>query len=98
VTTNLPAPLVAKVAAQYGNGVPGVSVSFSDGGAGGSFSANPVTTDSTGRAGVVYTAGTKARGVTIAATVSGLHQLYFAETATAGPPPAINVTSGNNHT
>src|SRR4029077_2877421 len=43
-------------------------------------------------------AGTKARGVTIAATVSGLHQLYFAETATAGPPTVINVISGNNQT
>ena len=98
VTTNLPAPVVAKVADQYSNGVPGVGVTFTDSGAGGSFSANPVTTNSAGRAGVVYTTATKARSVTITATVSGFHPLNFAETATAGPPAIINVVAGNNQT
>jgi hypothetical protein len=52
--------------------VVGASVTFDDGGAGGSFSVNPVTTGSTGTASVTYTAGSTAGSVTIHATVSGV--------------------------
>jgi acyl-coenzyme A thioesterase PaaI-like protein len=63
---------VVKVTDQYGNVVPGVSVTFADGGAGGSFSANPVVTGSTGTASVNYTTPAKAGTVTVKATVSGV--------------------------
>jgi hypothetical protein len=62
---------------QYGNPVPNVSVSFSDGGAGGSFSVNPALTATTGIAGTRYTAPTTAGPVSVTATVSGLGSVLF---------------------
>ncbi|PYV99701.1 MAG: hypothetical protein DMG89_06805 [Acidobacteria bacterium] len=97
VNTALPAAIVAKVADQYSNGVPGIPVSFSDGGAGGSFSATTVITDSLGRARVNYTTPTKSGVITITAASAGLHSPQFTETATAGAA-AITVVSGNNQT
>src|SRR6476646_3404190 len=41
----LPAPLVARVTDQTGNPIAGAIVTFSDGGLGGTFSANPVVSD-----------------------------------------------------
>jgi Bacterial Ig-like domain (group 1)/Invasin, domain 3 len=96
VTTTLRNPLVAVVKDQYGNVVPGVSVNFTDNGAGGTFSANPVVTNSKGQASVAYTASTKAGSVTITATASGLVALKFTETIVAGPAASIAVVSGNN--
>ncbi len=72
ISTVLAKPLVVKVTDQYGNVVPGVSVTFADGGAGGSFSANPVATGSTGTASVNYTTPATTGTVTIKATVSGV--------------------------
>jgi adhesin/invasin len=94
----LPASIAAKVTDQSSNGIPGISVTFSDGGAGGSFSANPVTTDSSGRATTAYTTGTKAGPVTISATAQGLNPFKFAETVTAGAPATIAVVAGNGQT
>jgi hypothetical protein len=71
-STLLAKALVVKVTDRYGNVVPGVSVAFADGGAGGSFSANPVVTGSTGTASVNYTTPAKAGTITIKATVSGV--------------------------
>lgn len=70
--TVLPQPLVVKVVDSYGNPVANVSVTFSDGGAGRSFSADPVVTTSIGTATVSYTAGSTAGTVTITATASGV--------------------------
>jgi adhesin/invasin len=70
--TMLSQPLVVKVVDSYGNPVPNVSVTFSDGSAGGSFSANPVTTGTTGTASVNYTAGATGGTVTITATAAGV--------------------------
>src|SRR5215813_225978 len=98
VTTTLPGPLVSVVRDQYNNAVPGVSVSFTDNGAGGTFSANPVMTNSKGQAVVSYTASTKAGSVTIFAKVTGLPTLKFTETVAAGPAASIVVASGNNQT
>jgi Bacterial Ig-like domain (group 1) len=72
VNTALPSPLVTRVKDQYGNPVPAASVSFSDGASGGSFSANPVITDSTGTASVTYTTSSSPGQVTIGATVTGV--------------------------
>src|SRR4029077_13331354 len=67
-STQLPQPLTVQVTDQYGNKVSGVAVSYSDGTAGGSFSANPVNTESTGSASVMYTAPPSRGGVTITAS------------------------------
>ena len=96
VTTALPAPLVAKVEDSYGNGVPGVTVTYSDTGAGGTFSTNPVTSDSRGLANVTYTTSTAAGALhgKITATAAGLRDVFF-ETVTPGPASNIAAVSGN---
>jgi protocatechuate 3,4-dioxygenase beta subunit len=98
VLTTLPVPVTSKVTDQYGNAVPGVSVSYTDGTAGGTFSANPVLSDSKGFAAVSYTTSTKAGKVSIKASATGLPVLGFTETVTAGPASAIAVVSGDNQT
>jgi len=98
VKTLLAAPIVAKVSDQYSNGVPGISVGFSDGSAGGSLSPTSLITDSLGRASARYTTPAKAGVITITGTSAGLHSPKFTETATAGAAAAIKVVSGNNQT
>jgi hypothetical protein len=98
VTTSLPAPIVTKTSDQYSNGIPGTTVTYTDGGAGGSFSPPSVITDSLGRASTVYTTSTKAGALTITATVAGLNPLKISETAAPGPVSAIGVVGGNNQT
>jgi Big-like domain-containing protein len=79
--SNLPAPLVVKASDQYSNGIPGISVNFTDGGAGGTLSAASVITDSKGHASVNYTTPTKAGTVIITASSPGLASPKFSETA-----------------
>jgi hypothetical protein len=62
---------------QYGNPVPGVSVTYSDGGAGGSFSSNPALTGTKGQAGTSYTAPQQEGAVTVTASSSGLPSVLF---------------------
>ena len=62
---------------QYGNPLPGISVTFSDGGAGGSFSSNPAATNPLGIGKTRYTAPQTAGTVTITATSSGLPPVSF---------------------
>ncbi|MFY9792355.1 MAG: hypothetical protein WAJ99_14315 [Candidatus Sulfotelmatobacter sp.] len=97
VTTPLPNPLVLKVKDSLGNGVPGVQVSYTDSGSGGSFSPNPATSNSAGLASVTYTTGTTAAALhgKILASVPGLTSLVFFETVTAGPAANIAATSGS---
>ncbi|MFZ0295901.1 MAG: Ig-like domain-containing protein, partial [Candidatus Sulfotelmatobacter sp.] len=70
--TQLAQPLVAKVTDQYGNVVSGVVVTFNDGGAGGTFSPNPVSTSSTGVASVTYTTSPTAGTVNVQAAATGV--------------------------
>jgi hypothetical protein len=93
--TALANPIVVKVRDTYSNGVPGIAVSFSDKGAGGTLSGNPVTTNNLGEATVAYTAGTKAENVKIYASTAGLPSIVVAETVEAGPAQTIAVVSGN---
>jgi len=95
VNTSLPAPLVTMIADQYTNGVPGLTVSFSDGGAGGSLSSTSVTTDRLGHASVNYTTPPKAGTITITASSPGLVSRSFSETATASPATAMGAISEN---
>jgi hypothetical protein len=96
VGTPLPAPIVVKVEDQYGNGVPGLPVSYT-GGAGGTFSANPVITDSTGSATVSYTLPRKAETITITASYSTF-AVHVKEQSVAGNPTTQTLVSGNNQT
>jgi protocatechuate 3,4-dioxygenase beta subunit len=85
---------------QYGNPVPGVSVTFSDGGAGGAFSSpNPTTTNSLGQASESYTYSHTAGPVTITATAPGAtNPATFSATSASGPAASVNITGGNNQT
>jgi Big-like domain-containing protein len=99
VTKTLPVPLSVKAIDVYsGNPLPGIQITFSDGGKGGTFgNATPVTNVS-GIASTTYTFGTKARTITITATSPGLSGTTFTETAVADAPKWIVVVSGNNQT
>jgi hypothetical protein len=78
--TPLAAPLVVTVVDAHGYGVPGVSVSFTDNGAGGTFVATPVITGSTGTAAVQYTTGPNAGKVIITASTTGVKALKLGVT------------------
>jgi hypothetical protein len=75
----VPAPkeLEVLITDQYGNPASGISVSFSDGGAGGSFSKNPVLTSAKGIASVHYTTPLTAGTVTVTASSAGLPSALF---------------------
>ncbi len=98
VTSLLPLPLKVRVKDASGNGIPGILVSFSDGGAGGTLSSPTATTDSSGFASTSYTTGTKSGVAGITASVAGLTPVVFKETVQAGPAAALNIYSGNNQT
>ena len=70
--TTLTQALVVKVTDQYGNVVPGASVTFNDNGAGGTFSANPMATTTTGLASVNYTTPATSGSGIINAAASGV--------------------------
>lgn len=70
--TPLPQPLVVKVVDSNGIGVPGVTVQFTDNGAGGTFSSKSVSTSSIGTATVQYTTGPNPGTATITASSGSL--------------------------
>jgi hypothetical protein len=76
----LPKPLVVKVLDATGLPVPGVTVSFTDNGAGGSFSPSSAVTNSAGRVTTQYTTGPNTGKVTVAASVPNLTPVNFIET------------------
>jgi len=97
VGTILPKPIVFKVADQFGNGVPGISVTFSDSPNQGTFSSKTVTTDNLGKATVTYTLPTKAGYNTVTASGGGFNA-SVQERAVAGNPTTLSIVSGNNQT
>jgi len=97
VGTPLAAAILVGVKDSFGNPISGASVTFSDGGVGGSFSANPVTTNSLGQASVTYTLPTKAQTATLTAS-TGSASVQFSEKAVAGAAAAIAVVSGGGQT
>ena len=72
VSTPLPNPFVVQVLDPYGYGVPGMLVTFSDGGAGGSFTATSIVTNNIGEVSTYYTTPGKSGKVTATATTSGI--------------------------
>jgi hypothetical protein len=82
VGTQLPLSLAVLVTDQYSNPVSGVTVSFSDGGAGGTFNnGNPVVTNSTGIAVETYTLPTTPGTIQITAFSGALAPVVFTEMA-----------------
>ena len=79
----LPQTLTVVVGDQFSNPVPGVAVTFSDSGAGGSFSdPNPGTSDSSGHVNQIYTLPPSPGTVTLNASAAGVaNPAVFTETA-----------------
>lgn len=96
VKTSLKSPLKVKVKDAGGHPVIGISVTFSDGGAGGAVSPATATTDSGGFASTTYTTGTVAGSVSITASTAGVAPVAFKATVLAGPPVSMAVYAGNN--
>ncbi len=76
----LPKKLFVSVTDKYGNGISGVTITFTDNGAGGTFSTTTPVTGSNGQASTSYTTGSKAGTITISASTSTLGPLNFTET------------------
>jgi hypothetical protein len=70
--TPLALPLVVKVVDAHGNGLSGITVGFTDNGAGGVFSATSVPTDASGNASTQYTTPGHTGKVKITASASGV--------------------------
>jgi hypothetical protein len=77
VATLAPKQLQVIITDQYGNPVSGISVHFSDGGAGGSFSPNPAVTSTKGIAGTHYTTPANPGLVTVTASAPSLTSVTF---------------------
>jgi plastocyanin len=97
INSSLAAPLQAKVADEFGNGVPGFPVVWSA--TGGVVSAASVNTDASGVSPVTVIVGATEGAVIITATAEGLtgSPLTFNATATAAPvvPSTAAVSVGN---
>jgi hypothetical protein len=94
----LPAPITCNVKDSAGNLVPGVIVSFTDNGAGGTFSNPNPTTNSSGKVSVTYLTSTKSASVKITVSVTGVTPVTVFEKVAAGSPVALSIVSGNNQT
>src|SRR5258708_34246492 len=81
------------MATSNGRPVAGVSVIFSDGGAGGLFGNSVVTTDANGNASTTYTLPATAQTVNITASSSGYTSAAFTETAAVS---ALRAPGANN--
>jgi uncharacterized protein (TIGR03437 family) len=98
VGTALPAPLVVRVLDQFGNPLPGQTVSFSVSNPSGvTLSANSAQTNSNGQASVTATLGTVPGPHTVTATVGGNITATFTVTANANLG-AVTVVSGGGQT
>jgi len=99
VGTTLPTALTVLASnLNSGAGNSGVTVNFSDGGAGGSFGTPTVVTGTNGTASTTYTLPPTAQTVTITATSSGYSSTTFTETASAATALVLTATAGNNQT
>jgi hypothetical protein len=77
--TLLPVALAVAVRDQYGNPISGVTVNFSDGGAGGTLSPATAVTGNNGKASVTYTTSSTLGKVTITSSSSPLTPVLFNE-------------------
>jgi hypothetical protein len=94
--TVLPTPITAQVQDAFKNGVPGVSVTFDNGGKGAFASQATVTTDAAGKAGVAYQLPNLPGKYNVKVSSAGLTTLTFTEFAVVGLAANVAVVSGNN--
>ena len=94
--TVLPVQLAVTVQDAGKNGVPGVTVTFDDGGAGGILTPASAVTDATGRARSSYQLPNLPGKYIVMAKSAGLTSVRFGETGVVGPPGTVAVLSGDN--
>jgi hypothetical protein len=95
VLTTLPAPIQVQIDDPYtGVGIPGVTVTFSDGGKGGTLNPPSAVSDSSGYVSTSYTFPQIAGSYTITASSASAGSLSIAETALPGPPTRMITVSG----
>ena len=96
VGTTLPLPIVVTAKNSSGKVVSGASVTFSDGGSGGTFSPNPAVTNTKGQASTSYTLPTIAKSVITVTASDGSVSVTTQERAVAGAATNLSIVSGNN--
>jgi hypothetical protein len=96
VGTVLPIALGVTVQDANKNGVPGVTVTFDDGGAGGVLTPPTSVTDSTGKAHATYQLPNLPGKYYVYAKSAGLNSVKFGETAVVGPAANVAIVSGDN--
>jgi outer membrane protein assembly factor BamB len=93
--STLASPLCVVATDPYsGTPLAGVTVTFSDGGKGGTFGSPTATTDSSGKASTTYTLPTKPQTLTITATSPGYSVATFTEQDVVGPVATLGFVSG----
>jgi hypothetical protein len=97
VGTPLALPIVMKARNAQNKPVSGAPITFSDAGAGGSFSPNPATTGSTGQASTTYTLPTKPKSINLSAS-DGSVMAKTTEKSVVGSAVNLTIVSGNNQT
>jgi len=90
----LPLPIAAKVLDAYKNGVPGITVTFDDGGKGGVLTPTSAVTDAGGKAVTNYQLPNVEGKVLVKASSAGLNVINFAEHAAVAAN--VVIVSGNN--
>ncbi|HTW31406.1 MAG TPA: Ig-like domain-containing protein, partial [Candidatus Sulfotelmatobacter sp.] len=95
VGTTLPEPLAVRAKNAAGKSVAGASISFSDGGLGGTFSPNPAITASNGEATTSYTLPTKVKTITVTAS-DGSVSATLTESSLVGPAADFTIVAGND--
>lgn len=91
----MPAPVVARVFAADGLGVPGIPVRFATGSPGAAVADEVVITDAEGFARTAVTLGTRVGLQFYSATVLGLGNAGYAMVADVGPAAIIHIVRGN---
>jgi hypothetical protein len=99
VSTALAQPIQIEAVEAYSNDpFPNVTITFSDGGKGGSFNPPSGTTDSNGVISTTYTLPAKVGAYTVTATSSGFGNLTLPESAVAGVPVRMVNAGGPGQT
>jgi len=91
----LPTAITAQVQDVYKNGVPGVTVTFDDGGKGGVLTPQSAVTDATGKAHTSYQLPTLPAKYFVSASSAGLKTIKFGETAVVGAAATVTISGGD---
>lgn len=94
--TTLPVPITVVASNPYtGSPVPGLTVTFSDGGKNGTFGSPTAVTDSNGQASSTYKLPNVAQTVAITVSSPGYASATFTEQGIVGPVAVMSVVSGS---